>query len=93
MSRDGSKISKTLGLDGPEDGSVGWWGHASSKTRVIALTAVTIVGAATFLLFNWMMQDQAISFSLGATIIATLTALNLLQAWERSTVQEGKLCK
>lgn len=73
-------------MDGPEGGSVAWWRHASHKTRVTALSTVAIVGVATFFLFRWLMQDQTISVSVVATIIAILTALNLLQVWERSTV-------
>lgn len=82
-------VKRTFGLDGPQSDAPAWWGHATSKSRNLAWIIALAVGVFAFLVFNWLMRDQIASPSLVATIIATLSALNVVQAYERSTIQGG----
>lgn len=86
---DSNAFSRKLGLDGSGPEALSWWGCASPKTRAKARALALIVASITFFIFNWLLQDQSISRGLVALIVATLTALNIIQAWERSTVKNS----
>lgn len=87
MSSSNSWAGKTLGLNGESSEAVGWWGHASSKTRITALVVALVSAVITFFVFRWLMQDDSVSYVLVSSIVAVLTALNVIQVWERSTIR------
>lgn len=82
-----SGFKKTFGVyEDQEQESLKWWGHASSQTRIKAWLVAIALAIVSFLVFRWLVGDSTLSPNLVASIISILTALNLVQAWERSTI-------